>query len=68
MSTNAVWLGWLAAFLALEIPAALNIVPWDTLSEFVWSWEDKDKRLRRVVLVGLAALAAHLVMNRSKGE
>lgn len=35
---TALWLGWIAAFFAIEIPAIARKRPQDTLSDHVWSW------------------------------
>jgi hypothetical protein len=66
---TVLWLAWIAAFFAIEVPALLNRQDGDTLSEHVWSWfavKDKSKkglvRARRFcLLAGLAWLCAHFL-------
>ncbi len=55
-----VWLTWLGAFLALEIPAVLERTPWEPLSDFTWGIEDHWRPFRLLVLFGLALLGVHL--------
>lgn len=56
------WLIWGAAFLAIELPAAFNRRPGDTLSETVWRWfRVKDPRPTAVTWTLRVALAAFLV-------
>jgi hypothetical protein len=61
------WLLWLGAFLAIEIPAALNKEPDDTLSEKTWDWFSVRERRRfwlaRRIILGLfmAELTAHFL-------
>ena len=65
---TVLWLAWGAAFLAIELPAAFNRRPGDTLSEHVWAWfHVHDRRptaltwtLRAVLLAFLAWLLVHL--------
>lgn len=54
------WLFWIAAFLAIEVPALFNKEPGDTLSEHIWKWfsvKDKSRgwQARRFVLVTFLA-------------
>ena len=61
------WLFWIAAFFAIEMPAVWNKTPNDTLSEHIWSWfsvKDKGKwwRIRRLVLaIALVVLMFHFL-------
>lgn len=61
------WLLWLAMFLAIELPAALNKEKGDTLSEHTWKWfairgKPEQWQLRRVILgTFLFALGAHFM-------
>lgn len=62
------WLLWLAGFLAIEIPAALNRRDGDTLSEHIWWLIGRGKRLtpgvqaRRIAFLSFAAwLVVHLL-------
>lgn len=59
--TAAVWFGWLALFLGLELPAAKRVVPWKTLSEFCWTIEDDEKPTRWLFMLGLCTLLVHIV-------
>jgi hypothetical protein len=67
---TAAWVGWIAAFCAIEGVALYRRQPGDTLSEHVWKWfhtakdtvPDRTTRLRRFVLVAfLAWLSAHFL-------
>jgi hypothetical protein len=61
------WIGWLLAFLCLEIPALLNHRNGDTFSDHVWKWfRVGDGRhgpvtwlLRGVLLVFMSMLWLH---------
>jgi len=55
-----VWAVWLLAFLALEIPAALHLVPWDTLSRTSWIDEKLYPILRTALFGFLIGLAVHI--------
>lgn len=57
----AVWLGWLALFLVLELLGYWHVTPWSTLSEWTWTLEGAWSPFRFVVLFGLAVLLVHLV-------
>jgi hypothetical protein len=63
------WICWLASFVAIELPGAIDRKPGATLSEHVWSWFSvKDRAphwlMRRSVLgLFLVALTAHLVFD-----
>ena len=53
------WIAWLVAFLALELPAALHVVPWPTLSSSMWGW--LPDWVSWLLVAGLLiSLAAHL--------
>lgn len=61
------WLAWLSLFLVIELPAAMNKTPGDTLSEHIWKFIGKDEdltgwvRLRRMAFLAFAAiLVVHL--------
>lgn len=56
-----VWFGWLALFLALEIPAVRDLTPWTSLSEYCWSIEDETPVARWTFMGGLAVLLTHIV-------
>lgn len=63
------WLGWIALFFLIEMPAVFNKERGDTLSEHLWKWfAVKDDRstpwtwTRRGILgLALAWLVAHLL-------
>lgn len=61
------WIAWIVAFFALEVPALLNKREGDTLSEHLWRWFSINEqghfwRLRRFALLAILAwLAAHLL-------
>jgi hypothetical protein len=64
------WLAWIAAFFALELPPLFRGRPQDTLSDHVWAWfgipqhrpPERDVRIRRIVLVTLLAwLCSHFL-------
>lgn len=60
--TAIIWLGWLALFLALELPAAARLgVPWVTLSEFCWGLEAVSDVWRYAFMFGLTILLVHIV-------
>ena len=56
-----VWAGWLLLFLALELPALFNKVPWESLSSTSWTLEDDWHPLQFVFMFGLAVLLVHIV-------
>jgi hypothetical protein len=58
--STVVWLGWLAVFGALEIPAVLRRVPWLPMSDWVWRLERLWAPLPWLVIVALALLMVHL--------
>ena len=58
--SSAVWLGWLALFGLLEIPAVLHKVPWTTMSRWTWNLEKIFPILPWLVIVALALLLVHL--------
>jgi hypothetical protein len=67
---TALWLGWIVAFFALELPPILNHHPQDTLSDHVWLWFGipqhrgpvETVRARRFLLLALMAwLIAHFL-------
>lgn len=63
--TPIVWLGWLAIFAILEVPAALHLnVPWKTLSDFLWGLESGDAWLRWVFLILGGIIVIHIVTGR----
>lgn len=58
--SEAVWGCWLLLFLALEVPAALGIAPWDTLSRTSWIDERLHPILKTVLFGFLIGLAVHI--------
>ena len=64
--STAVWFGWLALFAVLEILALRGKVPWTSLSEYVWNLEDREPVTKWTFIIGLMALAAHLVSGRPR--
>lgn len=58
--SDVVWAVWLAAFLALEIPAALGLVPWFTLSRTSWIDERLYPILQTILFGFLIGLAVHI--------
>lgn len=65
------WILWIIAFFLLEVPAALNKTPGDTLSEHVWKWfavrdrSGKYRWRRILLLIILAWLVVHLLTGGS---
>lgn len=55
------WIAWLLAFLAIELPAALNKTPGDTLSEHVWAWIGTDSSRKATFAAFFAALTSHFL-------
>lgn len=55
-----VWFGFVAIFLALELPANWNLVPWPTLSETSWDAEAWWEPVRLGLLLFLVCLLAHI--------
>lgn len=58
--SDVVWGAWLITFLSLEIPAALGIAPWDTLSRTAWIDERLYQLLRTILFGFLIGLAVHI--------
>lgn len=58
--SDIVWAAWLLLFLALEIPAALRIAPWDTLSRTSWLDEKLYPILQTILFGFLIGLAVHI--------
>lgn len=58
--SDIVWATWLLLFLALEIPAALGIAPWDTLSRTSWLDEKLYPILQTILFGFLIGLAVHI--------
>ena len=58
--STAIWLGWLALFGLLEVPAVLHRVPWVPMSDWVWRLEKLWWPLPWLVIVALALLMVHL--------
>lgn len=58
--SDIVWAVWLLAFLALELPAALHVTPWDTLSRTSWLDEQKYPFLKTLLFGFLIGLAVHI--------
>ncbi len=58
--STIVWIGWLALFGALELPAVWHRVPWTTMSEWTWWLEKLWSPLPWLVIVALALLMVHL--------
>jgi len=68
MMYTLLWLGWFAAFFAIEIPALRAGKPGGSLSEHVWDWfsirgnNGRFVRTRRLALLcGLAWLCTHFL-------
>lgn len=58
--SDLIWALWLLLFLALEIPAALGLVPWYTLSHTSWVNEHIYPWLRPILWGFLVGLATHI--------
>jgi uncharacterized membrane protein YczE len=58
--SDVVWAAWLLLFLALEIPAALGVAPWDTLSRTSWIDERLYPILQTILFGFLIGLAVHI--------
>lgn len=58
--SDLIWAAWLALFLALEIPAACGVVPWDTLSQTSWLNEVSHPWLRPLLVGFLVGLVVHI--------
>lgn len=58
--SDLVWIAWLILFLALEIPAAAGLVPWNTLSRTSWLNERLHPVLRTLLFGFLIGLAVHI--------
>ena len=58
--SDIIWATLLVLFLALEIPAALHVVPWDTLSRTSWLNEQRYPLLRTALFGFLIGLAVHI--------
>jgi uncharacterized membrane protein len=58
--SDVVWAAWLLLFLAIEIPAALGIAPWDTLSRTSWIDERLYPILKTILFGFLIGLAVHI--------
>lgn len=60
--STIVWLGWLAVFAVLELPAVfVKSWPWEPLSDWTWRLENLSSLITWVVLIGMAILLVHLV-------
>lgn len=59
-AANAEWPWWLACFLVMELAAAANAAPGDTLSERTWCWLGIRPR-RALRWIRIAAIVAFLV-------
>jgi hypothetical protein len=60
-----VWGLWLAAFLALELPAVFDRVPWPTLSTESWDAQTAWHFSRLLMAVFLGVLLMHIVFRLS---
>ena len=58
--SDIVWGSLLALFLALEVPAALHVVPWFTLSRTSWLDERLYPILKTILFGFLIGLAVHI--------
>ena len=58
--SDIIWAAWLIAFLALELPAAAGIAPWDTLSRTSWIDEKLYPILKTILFGFLIGLAVHI--------
>lgn len=58
--SDLVWASWIILFLLLEIPAALHLVPWDTLSRTSWVNEKLYPILKTILFGFLIGLAVHI--------
>ena len=64
-----IWGVWFAAFVVLELLAAFDRSPWNTLSWTAWELESKSSVFSVAFLAGLAVLAVHIAFrwpNRSR--
>jgi hypothetical protein len=62
--STAVWLGWLAIFGALEVPAILHKVPWTSMSQWTWHLEAHWWPLPWLIIVALGFLTVHLAAGK----
>ena len=58
--SEIIWGLWIVLFLALEIPAALHLVSWDTLSQTAWLDEQKYTILKTILFGFLIGLGVHI--------
>lgn len=58
---DVVWAVWFALFLGLELPAAVGVTPWRTLSSTAWALEGTASAVKIVFLAGLVVLTVHIV-------
>ena len=58
--SELIWGFWLLLFLAFEIPAALHLVPWDTLSRTAWLDEQRFVILKTILFGFLIGLGVHI--------
>lgn len=64
IASYAVWIVWILAFLALELPGYFRVVPWVTLSETSWHAEATYPVVRTILLGFLLGLLVHIVYRR----
>ena len=62
-ASYAVWAGWLAAFLILELSGLWRWVPWVTLSETSWHLEEAYPVLYTLLGGFLLGLNVHIVFH-----
>lgn len=66
MASPRMWAVWIAFFLLLEVPSAIDGKKGGTLSELVWH-TFSDRISRALLLVFLATLTCHLVLGAPSG-
>lgn len=66
--SDLVWAAWLVLFLALEVPAACGVVPWDTLSQTSWLDERLYPILKTILFGFLIGLAVHIRFSTGLGR
>lgn len=56
----AIWAAWFLAFVAYEVSAAFDAVPWNTLSWTSWELQSRNSAFSIAFLAGLFVLLIHI--------